>query len=100
LLIVGIGFGLGATDFAIGAAFGGAIVVVNFQFLWRSAAGRLDGAPAAAGTVWAVLRYTALGIGLVAAIWLFDVDPAGLLVGLTVVVAAIGVAALTGMVRG
>jgi hypothetical protein len=100
LLIVGLGYGLGATDFSIGVAVGGAIAVANFQFLWRSAAGKLEGVPVGAGAVWAVLRYSGLGIALVAAMGLFRVDPAGLLVGLTVVVAAIGFAVITGFVRG
>jgi len=98
LLAVGLGFFLVGRDFAVAVALGGGVALVNFQMMWVAAARSLEGAPST--TVWTVLRWVGLGAALVAAVLLVRVDVAGLLVGLSVVVAAILLSAALGLVRG
>jgi len=100
LLVVGLGFGLGTTDFAVASALGGAIAIINFQLMWRTAASQMFGPVPKRAVVWSVLRWTGLLLALVIAMLLAGLDPAGLLVGLTVVVAAILLSAALGLVRG
>jgi len=98
LLAVGLGFFLVGRDFAVAVALGGGVALVNFQMMWVAAARSLEGAPST--TVWTVLRWVGLGAARGAAVLLVRVDVAGLLVGLSVVVAAILLSAALGLVRG
>jgi len=100
LLVVGLGFGLGATDFAVASAIGGAIAIINFQMMWRAAVSKLFGPVRERAVVWSVLRWTGLLLALITAVWLVGLDPLGLLVGLTMVVVAIPLSAALGLVRG
>lgn len=98
LLVVGLGFSLVGGRFALAAGIGGAIALVNFQMLWVSAARAMEGGKTA--TVWTVLRWLGLGGLLLTLVLLVRIDIAGLLVGLSVVVAAILTSAALGLVRG
>lgn len=100
LLVVGSGFGLGAIDFAVASAVGGAIAIINFQMMWRTAASKLFGPVPKRAVVWSVMRWIGLLLILITALWLVGLDPLGLLVGLTLVVAAIVLSAAVGLVRG
>ena len=99
---IGVGFALSDLDFAVGTAIGGALVLVNFQLMARVTARTLGLAPPKPqlGAVITALRWTGTGAALMVALWIVDVDPAGLLVGLSVVVVGILVAAALGLVRG
>ena len=99
---VGAGFLVGGLEFAAGASLGGALALVNFQLMRRTAARTLGLAPPGGrwGPVLGTLRWAGTAAALVAAIWVLPVDPVGLLVGLSVVVLAIGIAAALGLVRG
>ena len=100
LLVVGFGFGLGAADFAIASAVGGAIAILNFQMMWRTAASKLFGPVPKRAVLWSVIRWIGLLLILITALLLVGLDPMGLLVGLTMVVAAILLSAAVGLVRG
>ncbi len=102
VVATGVGFALGGLDFAAGTAIGGALVLVNFQLMARVTARTLGLAPPKPqlGAVITALRWAGTGAGLMVALWIVDVDPAGLLVGLSVVVVGILVAATLGLVRG
>jgi hypothetical protein len=98
LLVVGLGYFLVGVRFAVAAGIGGAIALVNFQVMWVSAARAMEGRKSA--TVWTVLRWLGLGGMLLSLVLLVQIDVAGLLVGLSVVVAAILTSAALGLVRG
>lgn len=101
-VLIGAGFALGGLDFAVGVSIGGALVLVNFQLLVRSSTQTLGLAPPIPRRrAWiGLLRWGGTAAVLMAALWIFDVDPVGLLVGLSVIVAGILVAAALGLVRG
>ena len=102
ILAMAAGFALGGLDLAAGVSLGGALALVNFWMLGRSVtrlvtnAGRED----RAGSVWTVVRWVVLGISLMVSLWALQVNPLGLLVGLTVVVTAIPLCAALRLVRG
>ncbi len=98
LLAVGLGLGLVGGRFAVACGIGGFIALVNFQVMWVSTARAMEGSRSA--TVWSVLRWLALGGMLLVLVALVRVDAAGLLVGLSVVVAAIFISTILGLVRG
>lgn len=98
LLVVGLGYSLVGGRFALAAGIGGAIALVNFQMMWVSAARAMEGGKTA--PVWTVLRWLGLGGLLLTLVLLVQIDVAGLLVGLSVVVAAILTSAALGLVRG
>lgn len=103
LLLSGGSLLLAPWPFAAGVLLGGAIALVNFQALrWLTARalGRTDGDAAKRLGVLSVLRWAAVGIALVLAVWVVKIDPVGLATGLTVVVTAIFVAAAIGWLRG
>lgn len=102
VVLVGAGYAVGGLDFAVGVSIGGALALVNFQLLVRSTARTLGLAPP--GTrrdlLLGALRWAGTAAVLMAALWVVDVSPVGLLVGLSVIVVAILVAAALGLVRG
>ncbi len=102
VVLGGVGFAVSGLDFAVGVALGGALALVNFQLLTRSTARMLGLTPhRSRRAVWlGALRWLGTAAVLMAALWFVDVDPAGLLVGLSVIVAAILLAAALGLVRG
>ena len=98
LLAVGLGYCFKGGSFAVACGMGGAIALVNFQVMWVSAARAMEGGKTA--PVWTVIRWLGLGGLLLALVVMVQVDMAGLLVGLSVVVAAILISAALGLVRG
>lgn len=102
VVMIGVGFALGGLGFAVGVSIGGALVLVNFQLLVRSSAQTLGLAPPRPRrkVLLGALRWGGTAAVLMAALWVFDVDPVGLLVGLSVIVVGILVAAALGLVRG
>ena len=102
VVAIGVGFALSGLDFAVGTAIGGALVLVNFQLLVRSSAQMLGLAPPRPRrkALMGPLRWGGTAAVLMASLWVFDVNPAGLLVGLSVIVAGILIAAALGLVRG
>ncbi len=102
LLALAGGYALGGLDVAAGVSLGGALALANLWMLERSVLRLLTsaGQDDRRGAAWTVVRWVAIGVTLMVALWAFDVDPLGLLVGLTVVVTAILVTAGVGLVRG
>jgi hypothetical protein len=102
VVLVGAGYAVSGLDFAVGVSIGGALMLVNFRLLAQATARTLGLAPPRPrrDVVISALRWTGTAAVLMAALWIVDVDPAGLLVGLSVVVAAILLAAALGLVRG
>ena len=98
LLVVGLGYSLVGVRFAMAAGIGGAIALLNFQVMWVSLARGMEGGKTA--PVWTMLRWLGLGGSLLSLVVLVRIDGAGLLVGLSVVVAAILTSAALGLVRG
>jgi hypothetical protein len=102
VVLVGAGYALRGLDFAVGVSIGGGLALVNFQLLsWATARalGLTPSRPRRAVFICA-LRWGGTAAALMAAIWIVDLDPAGLLVGLSVIVAAILFAAALGLIRG
>ena len=99
VLAMAIGYGLAGLEFAAGTAIGGALVLVNIQLLARAVARGLERGQRP--PLWlAVLRWIGIGAVLMVFLWVLKVDPLGLLIGTSVVAAAVPVAAVTRLIRG
>ncbi len=92
---------LGSWPLTAGVALGGAVALANFQALrWLTARALGSAEPGGGMGLGSVLRWIGVGIALVVSVWVLHVDPMGLAAGLTVVVAAIFVAAAVGWLHG
>jgi len=101
-IAVAAGYALGRFEFAVGVLVGGALAVVNFGMMSRTAAKGLQTRYRWSGYsgLMAAIRWLGLGAALALSIWVFRVDVLGLLVGLTCIVAGILLAAATGLIKG
>lgn len=92
-----LGFLLASVDFACGILFGGLLVTINFHMLYRTLKKALQ--PPHLSSVGSILakyyiRFVLSGIIIFFLIFSHIVDPLGLFVGLSVVVASIMLASL------
>jgi len=92
-----LGFILASTDFACGILFGGLLVTINFHMLYRTLKNSLQ--PPHLSSVGSILakyyiRFVLSGVIIFFLISRHIVDPLGLFVGLSVVVASIMLASL------
>lgn len=101
-VFVGAGYLLSGLEFAVGVSIGGGLALVNFRVLSWATARMLGLTPARPRRAIFVtgLRWGGTAAALMATLWFADADPAGLLVGLSVIVAAIFLAAALGLIRG
>lgn len=92
-----LGFILAPVDFACGILFGGLLVTINFHMLYRTLKNALQ--PPHLSSVGSILakyyiRFVVSGVIIFFLIFSHIVDPLGLFVGLSVVVASIMLASL------